>query len=146
VPEPRAPGSSGAKAVTVAAGAGLTLVSAVVAICAGLVSRGAWRPNGVTLPWGLALAMAGSVSLVVVTRLVAGRRPGLLAAGGWLLGVAVVLFWHPGGDYLFANDGPGYLFLLGGTVAVLVSAGWGGPPSPAKPPPSRPRSSARTRP
>jgi hypothetical protein len=137
VPELRAPGSGGASVVIVAACAVLTLVSAVVAICAGLVSRSAWRPNGVTVPWGLALALGGSVSLVVVTRVIAGRRPGLLAAGGWLLGVAVVLFWHPGGDYLFANDGPGYLFLLGGTIAVLVAAGWGGPPSPPKPPSSR---------
>ena len=146
MPELRAPGSSGATVLTVAACAVLTLVAAVVAVCAGLVSRSAWRPNGVTVPWGLALAIGGSVSLVVVTRVIAGRRPGLLAAGGWLLGVAAVLFWHPGGDYLFANDGPGYLFLLGGTVAVLVSAGWGGSPSPPSPPPSKPRSSPGTRP
>jgi hypothetical protein len=142
VPELRAPGSGGA-VLTVAACAVLTLVSAVVAICAGLVSRSAWRPNGFAVPWGLALAIGGSVSLVIVTRVLAGRRPGLLAAGGWLLGVAVVLLWHPGGDYLFANDGPGYLFLLGGTVAVLVAAGWGGPPSPPKQPTGR--SSSRTR-
>lgn len=137
MPELRAPGSGGATVVTVAACAVLTMVSAVVAICAGLVSRSAWRPNGITVPWGLALALGGSVSLVVVTRVIAGRRAGLLAAGGWLLGVAVVLLWHPGGDYLFANDGPGYLFLLGGTIAVLVAAGWGAPPSSPKPPTSR---------
>jgi hypothetical protein len=142
VPELRAPGSGGA-VLTVAACAVLTLVSAVVAICAGLVSRSAWRPNGFAVPWGLALAIGGSVSLVIVTRVLAGRRPGLLAAGGCLLGVAVVLLWHPGGAYLFANDGPGYLFLLGGNVADLVAAGWGGPPSPPKQPTSR--SSSRTR-
>jgi hypothetical protein len=142
VPELRA-SSSGGAVVTVAACAVLTLVSAVVAICAGLVSRSAWRPDGVTVPWGLALAIGGSMSIVIVTRVIAGRRPGLLAAGGWLLGVAVVLLWHPGGDYLFANDGRGYLFLLGGTVTVLVAAGWGGPPAAPKPPTSR--SSSRTR-
>jgi hypothetical protein len=135
VPEVRARGSSGAKGTTlasgvttVAAGVGLLAVSAVVAVCAGLVSRSAWRPSGVTVPWGLALAIVGSISLVVVARLFLGRLPGLAAAGGWLLGVALVLFWHPGGDYLFANDALGYAFLLGGTVAVLVTAGWGGSP------------------
>lgn len=103
------------------------LASTVVAICAGLVSRSAWRPSAVTVPWGLVLGVAGSVSLIVVTRVLAGRRSGLVAVGGWLLGIAIVLFWHPGGDYLFANDALGTTFLLGATVAVLVAAGWGGP-------------------
>ncbi len=114
--------------MTVVAGVALVVGSSVVAICAGLVSRSAWRPSHVTVPWGLVLSVAGSVSLIVVTRIAAGRRPGYLAAGGWLLGVGAVLFWHPGGDYLFADDGLGYGFLLGATIAVLVAAGWGGPP------------------
>jgi hypothetical protein len=104
------------------------MLSAVVAVCAGLVSRCVWRPPAISVPWGFGLAVVGSVSLIVVSRLLAGRRAGVVAAGGWLLGVAVVLLWHPGGDYLFANDALGYSFLLGATVAVLVAAAWGGPP------------------
>jgi hypothetical protein len=128
VPASKAPVSArGATALTFAAGAALVLASAVVAICAGFVSRGAWRPSVVTVPWGLGLSVAGSVSLIVVTRLVAGRGAGYVAAAGWVLGVGFVLFWHPGGDYLFAGDGLGYSFLLGATVAVLLTAGWGGP-------------------
>jgi uncharacterized membrane protein YgdD (TMEM256/DUF423 family) len=128
VPASKAPAEARVtSAVTVVGGVALLVGSAVVAICAGLVSRSAWRPSHVTVPWGLVLGVAGSVSLIVVTRLSAGRRPGYLAAGGWLLGVGAVLFWHPGGDYLFADDGLGYGFLLGATIAVLVAAGWGGP-------------------
>jgi hypothetical protein len=128
MPAARGQVRGGATALNAGAAAFLVLVSASVAICAGLVSRGAWRPSAVTLPWGLVLAIAGSASLIVVTRTFAGRGPGLVAAGGWLLGVAVVLLWHPGGDYLFADDALGYGFLLGATGAVLVVAGWGGPP------------------
>jgi hypothetical protein len=128
MPAVRGQAPGGATALNAGASAVLVLASALVAICAGLVSRGAWRPSAITVPWGLVLGIAGSVSLIVVTRTFAGRKPGLVAAGGWLLGVAVVLLWHPGGDYLFADDALGYGFLLGATGAVLVAAGWGGPP------------------
>lgn len=128
MPAPKAPGAtSGATALSLVAGAALVLVSAVVAVCAGFVSRGAWRPSIVTVPWGLGLSVAGSVSLIFVTRILAGRGAGYVAAAGWVIGVGSVLFWHPGGDYLFADDGLGYSFLLGATVAVLLTAGWGGP-------------------
>jgi hypothetical protein len=127
-PASKAPVAEGrAEALSFVAGVALALGSAFVAICAGFVSRGAWRPSVVTVPWGLGLSVAGSVSLIVVTRLLAGRGAGYVAAAGWVLGVGFVLFWHPGGDYLFADDGLGYSFLLGATVAVLLAAGWGGP-------------------
>jgi Family of unknown function (DUF6113) len=128
VATPAVRGARGGAVGRVGAGVALAVVSGLVAICAALVSRGAWRSSTVTLPWGLVLGVAGSVSLVVVTRLAAGRRPGLVAAGGWLLGIALVLLWHPGGDYLFANDGLGYGFLLGATLSVLLTAGWGDGP------------------
>lgn len=128
MPASTAPGDAGgAGALSFVAGVALVLGSAIVAMCAGFVSRGAWRPGVVTVPWGLGLGVVGSVALVVVTRILAGRGAGYVAAGGWVLGVGVVLFWHPGGDYLFAGDGLGYSFLLGATVAVLLTAGWGGP-------------------
>jgi hypothetical protein len=110
------------------------VISALVALCAGLVSRSAWRPGSVglpwdrlaiTVPWGLVLAVAGSVSLVVIARALAGRAFGFIAAAGWVGGVAATLVWHPGGDYLFANDALGISFLLVATGAVLVAAGWG---------------------
>jgi steroid 5-alpha reductase family enzyme len=112
--------------VSLAVSVAVAVVSAVAGLCAGLVSRGAWRPGSVTIPWGLALAVMGSVALVVVARAVAGRSSGFLAAAAWVAAVASTLVWHPGGDYLFANDALGISFLLLATGAVLVTAGWGG--------------------
>lgn len=114
-----------ATALSVAVAAALAAVSGVVAVCAGLVSRSAWRGSAGTVPWGLLLSVAGSVSLVVIARSL-GRGLGVVSAGGWVVGVGVVLFWNPGGDYLFADDGLGVFFLLGGTGAVIAAAGWGG--------------------
>ncbi len=113
--------------VSVIAGLALAVVAGLVAICAALVSRSAWRPGDLTLPWGLALGIAGSVSLVLIARSIAGRGPGFVAAAGWVVGVGLVLFWSPGGDFLFANDLLGQGFLLLATVAVLAAAGWGSP-------------------
>lgn len=42
------------------------------------------------------------------------------------VGVGVLLFWHPGGDYVFASDGLGLTFLLAGPVAVTATALWAG--------------------
>ena len=98
----------------------------VVSLCAGLVSRGVWRSEVASFPWGLVLGIAGSVGAVVLARAAGGRRLGIVAAAAWLLGIALVLFWHPGGDYLFANDGLGLTFLLGGPVAVTAAAAWTG--------------------
>jgi hypothetical protein len=104
----------------------VAVVSVVVALCAGLVSREAWRPASGTIPWGLALSVVGSVALVVVTRAAAGRAYGFVSAAAWIAAIAATLVWHPGGDYLFANDALGISFLLVATAAVLVAAGWGG--------------------
>ncbi len=119
-PQPQTP------RVSIGVAGAVALTSAVTAVCAGLVSRGAWRASQVTVPWGLALSVAGSVSLVVLVRTLTGRGLGLVAAVGWVCGIGAVLFWHPGGDYLFATDGLGVSFLLGATGAVFAAAGWGG--------------------
>lgn len=96
----------------------------VVSLCAGLVSRAVWRPGPVTVPWGLVLSIAGSVCAIGLARAIGGRRLGMAAGAGWLVGIGVVLFWHPGGDYLFASDGLGLTFLLAGPVGVTATALW----------------------
>lgn len=121
----RAQDAGSATALSVVTGSAVATLSSLVAICAGLVSRGAWRTGALTVPWGLALGVAGSVAVVVIARAFAGRGVGFAAAAGWVGGVAAVLVWHPGGDYLFANDILGVGFLLGATGAVLAAAGWG---------------------
>ncbi|MGH3502954.1 MAG: hypothetical protein ACRDQA_18980 [Nocardioidaceae bacterium] len=96
----------------------------VVAILATLVSRLAWRTGAVTVPWGLVLAVAGSAAVVVLAR-GTSRPHGLVAAGGWVVGLVGVLLGGPGGDYLVASDAFGQALLLAGTAAVVVAAVWG---------------------
>lgn len=100
--------------------------SFVISGCAGLVSRAVWRTQSVTLPWGLVLGIAGSVCAIVLARTIGGRRLGIAAGASWLVGIGVLLFWHPGGDYVFASDGLGLTFLLAGPVAVTATALWAG--------------------
>jgi hypothetical protein len=121
---PQHPGSSSPLA-SVALGIAIAVVAALVAICASLVSRGAWRTGLVTVPWGLVLATAGSVALVVIARTLGGRGPGLAAGVGWIGGIAATLVFHPGGDYLLASDALGLSFLLVATGSVLLASGWG---------------------
>ncbi|MBA3234150.1 MAG: hypothetical protein H0T17_09425 [Propionibacteriales bacterium] len=95
-----------------------------VALSAAWISRAAWRPDGLTLPWGIALSLAGSVSAVWLAR--AGATSlGFVAAAGWLTGVAVLLVVRPGGDLLLISDTYGNTFLLAGAVAVIATAAWG---------------------
>ncbi|MBA3310491.1 MAG: hypothetical protein H0U28_10650 [Nocardioidaceae bacterium] len=97
----------------------------VVALLAGLVSRVAWRPGGeVAVPWGLLLGTVGSASVVVLAR-AAGRGIGLVAAVGWIVGLALLMWGGPHGDFAIANDVWGLSFLLVATTAVIAAASWG---------------------
>lgn len=101
---------------------GVTLLGAVSAVLAALVSRHAWRPGELTLPWGMVIALAGSVAVVFAGRS-HGRSFGFLAAAGWVVGLMCVL-GGPGGDVVVAGDPLGYTFLLGATAAVFLTAIW----------------------
>lgn len=98
-------------------------LSLVVAVLAGLLSRAAWRPGDVVVPWGLLLGVGGSVATVVLARGMA-RPLGFAAAGGWVVGLAALLNGRPEGDYVIAGDLLGKAFLLSATVAVLATAMW----------------------
>jgi hypothetical protein len=96
----------------------------VVACLASLVARIVWRVDPVAVPWGLVLAVGGSVSLVVLARNV-GRSAGFAAAGGWLVGLFYVFSPRSEGDYIIADDGLGYSYLLLSVLAVMIAAAWG---------------------
>ncbi len=98
------------------------LLGAVSAVFAAVVSRHVWRPDELMLPWGMVLAVAGSVAVVVAARS-RGKAQGSVAAAGWIVGLLLVLA-GPGGDIVVAGDLRGYAFLLGATAAVLLTAGW----------------------
>lgn len=103
----------------------VTIAALVVAILAAWVSRAVWRPGPLSIPWGLALGVAGSGSAVCLARAVA-RSLGFAVAAGWIVGLALLLAGGPGGDLIVIADTLGYAFLALATGAVLVAAGWGG--------------------
>jgi hypothetical protein len=103
----------------VAAGAGF-----VVAALASLVARIVWRSDPVVVPWGLVLAVGGSVSVVVLAKTIT-RSAGYTAAAGWLVGLFYVFSPRIEGDYVIADDGLGYGFLLFSVLAVMTTAAWG---------------------
>lgn len=100
---------------------GVLVLGVVVGFCAAWVSRGVWRSATVTVPWGILLAAAGSASGILLARAI---RPSLAlwAAGGWVVGVVLVL---SRGDTIIAGDLLGYGFLLGVTTCVCTAAVWG---------------------
>ena len=117
-PVDRMPGRLlGTLALHLTVGAG----GAVVAVLAAWVSRATWRAGGAAVPWGLALALAGSVGAVWVARALTPSA-GFAVAAGWIIGVAYLLPGGPGGDFVLANDGYGNTFVLLGAVAVIVAA------------------------
>jgi len=97
----------------------------IVAIMAAWVSRAVWQPGPVSIPWGLALSVAGSGSAVWLARGMA-RSLSFAVAAGWIIGLAFLLAGGPGGDLIVIADTLGYAFMLLATAAVIVAAGWGG--------------------
>jgi hypothetical protein len=88
------------------------------------VARIVWRVDGLVVPWGWVLAVAGSASLVVVARGVT-RSAGIAAAAGWLIGLLYVFSPRTEGDYVIPDDALGVSFLLFAVLSVAVAAAWG---------------------
>jgi hypothetical protein len=118
---------SDSRVMTIAVGVFFGIVAAAVAVLSALVSRMVWRPGSQAVPWGLALAVAASVSVVLLAR-VFGRGFGLATAGVWIVATGLVLAGRPEGDYVFAQDGYGLGYLLISAICVISAAAAGGPP------------------
>lgn len=119
--------SADSRLFLVIAGVVIAALSSSVAVLSALVSRMIWRPDLVAIPWGLGLAVAASVMVVLVSRML-GRRLAFVAAGTWIIATGLVLAGRPEGDYVFAQDGLGLGYLLVCTIGVISAAGAGGPP------------------
>lgn len=94
-----------------------------MAVLAGLLSRAVWRPDNLSVPWGLTLGVAASAAVVVLARSLT-RPLGFAAAGGWLLGLVALLSGRREGDYVIASDSLGLAYLGLATSAVLAAALW----------------------
>lgn len=116
--------SQASRGATIATGVGFFVLGGLVACAAALVSRFVWRPDPVSVPWGMVVAVGASASVVWLARAVS-RTQGVIAAVGWLVGLGYVVKGTSGGGFLIASDGLGWGFLILGTVAALGSALWG---------------------
>ncbi len=105
----------------------LGLASVGVAALSGVVSRLIYRTDQFSVPWGLALGVAASASIVLIARILS-RGLGFAAAGGWIIGTGLLLAGRPEGDYLLAQDGLGLGYLLASVAVVISVASFGGPP------------------
>ncbi|MDP9392776.1 MAG: DUF6113 family protein [Actinomycetota bacterium] len=102
------------------------------------VHRSDLHLSAASLPVGLVLALVLSVATVVLCgAATSSRLAAAAAAAGWLLAVLSLASRRAEGDVILAALPSGYVWLYGGTVAVMAAAaypygmlprGWG--PSP----------------
>jgi len=99
--------------------AALVVVGAYLCLVAAIVHRHTAGVVGVRVPWGLILALAATLAVVIAASEL------MRVGGAWLgLGWAAVLTalqLSPGGSYLVATDWLGLTF-AGGSLALIV---WG---------------------
>ncbi|GAA2172224.1 hypothetical protein GCM10009846_09320 [Agrococcus versicolor] len=105
-------------------GWGTTIVVGLVAVVVGVVGTFAYRS---VEPWGLVLALAAAVGIVVSPRLLGSRAASIAAAVGVLLPIGLVAldpFRTAASASLLAADLPGWLWVLVPAAAALVAVGW----------------------
>jgi hypothetical protein len=94
-------------------------VALVAGAAAGLIGSFKFSYARGDLPVGLAVTLAMSFAVFVSAGLVArSRGAALSAAAGWLVVVGVLSMQRPEGDLVVPATGPGYAWLLGGTVVA----------------------------
>jgi hypothetical protein len=109
-------------------------VLGVLVAVAGALVQDAWFPGG------LLLALAGCGALFYGGAKITGTRVGaMVPAGVWLVTVMFLSSTRPEGDFLFANGLGSYIYLLGGSMAGVISATLAGPGVLGPPGAQRPR-------
>lgn len=77
------------------------------------------------LPGGLLCALLLSAAVFATARVGTSARSGAAAAAvGWLLPVLLLSAPRAEGDLVVAGSGPGYTWLLGGTLLAGLAVGW----------------------
>ncbi|SDH89754.1 PIG-L family deacetylase [Agrococcus jejuensis] len=105
-------------------GWGSTVVVGLVALVVGTVGTFTFRA---VEPWGLVLALAAAVGIVVGPRLLGSRIASIAASVGVLVPIAIVAldpFRTAGSAGLLEADLAGWLWVLVPAAAALVAMGW----------------------
>jgi hypothetical protein len=96
--------------------------------------------GSVTLPWGLALAVAGVVTSVRGAAWLVGDRSGAVAVLlGWFVPTLAFSAWNPGGDVVLTDEPRTYVYLLTTFALGLLAATWPLPAGAAEAAAPRPR-------
>ncbi|MGH3498885.1 MAG: DUF6113 family protein [Nocardioidaceae bacterium] len=99
--------------------AALVLVGVAAGVTGALVHREAWRDGGLTIPWGVVLALVTAFACVYAGGTLLGGLGGPFAvAGGWVVSVLYITNGRPEGDFLIAQDAFGNAFAWGGVAVV----------------------------
>lgn len=81
--------------------------------------------GGVTVPWGLVLAVLGvGVSARGAAWLVGSRRAATAVLLGWLVPTLAFSALNPGGDVILTDEPATYVYLLGAFALALAAAAW----------------------
>jgi hypothetical protein len=100
----------------------LVLLAATAGAVGAFVHRTTLDVSGLTVPVGLAAALSGLVGLLLLARMLAAGRGGVLVvAGAYGVPVLVLSQFRPEGDLVVAEDVWG-LALLGGAALVVTVA------------------------
>jgi hypothetical protein len=100
----------------------LVVPLAVAGAAAGLLGSFVHPLTVSVLPLGLLLGGGLTAGVVVTAGLVADRPGAVAAALGWMAAVLVLASRRPEGDLVVPASGPGYTWLLGGTVLAIGCA------------------------
>jgi len=106
----------------------LVPLAVAVGLAGAFVQSAHARVAGVALPWGVALAVAGTAGLVLLARSLLRSRWALgLVVLMWFVGVIPFTIERPEGDLVITSGGYGLAFLFGGVLVVGLGLGFSTP-------------------
>ena len=101
-----------------------SLISGLVVGMVGAFLQGArFMAAGVTVPWGLAVAIVALVVLIrAAIEITGGRGPGWVVLGAWIAATVAFAAEMPSGDLVISAGGRQMVYLFGGVVAGAAAA------------------------
>jgi FtsH-binding integral membrane protein len=104
--------------------AGLCVGAVSAAVAGAFVHPATVQVSGFGVPYGLIIALAGLIGLLVLAQWWAGSRiDKVFVAAAWLVPVFVLSQGRPAGDLVIAADARGLVFLYGGVALIGLAIG-----------------------
>ncbi|HEY5223579.1 MAG TPA: hypothetical protein VIJ18_11110 [Microbacteriaceae bacterium] len=109
------------------------IINSVLLFCAGAIfgfigtvaHQSSVTLAGISVPWGLIVALVGSACLLAGIRLVSiGRIPTLMVALGLLISITVLSFKSAGGSVLIPDNLAGKVWVIAPVVIAAIVIAW----------------------